>query len=71
MKNKGRSAIIGILSLLVLSDGPVLADIEGSADHPGVKRYEGSEIIKYDVRAYDELTIALGKARSPVTSRRR
>jgi outer membrane protein OmpA-like peptidoglycan-associated protein len=64
MKNKDRTTIIGILCLLMLSGGPVLADIEGSADHPGVKRYEGSEIIKYEVRAYDEFTIALGKARS-------
>ena len=40
------------------------ADIEGSKDHPGFKRYEGSEIIKYDHRAYDSLIIALGKARN-------
>jgi hypothetical protein len=40
------------------------ADLEGSKDHPLLKRYEGSEIIKYEHRKYDGLTIALGKARS-------
>jgi len=40
------------------------ADLEGSRDHPLLKRYEGSEIIKYGQRKYDGLTIALGKARN-------
>ncbi len=38
------------------------ADIDGSKDHPRFKRYEGSEIVKYDYRDYDSLVIPLGKA---------
>src|SRR5215475_8933225 len=50
---------------LVASAGLVLAatrDVPGSKDHPLVKRYEGSVIIKYSHNAYDEYTISLGKA---------
>lgn len=39
------------------------ADIEGSKDHPKFKRYEGSEIVKYEFREYDELIVPLGKAK--------
>lgn len=58
---------IGVLvSFFLILSMPVVstfaADIEGSKDHPKLKRYEGSEIIKYDFRDYDSYTIALGKA---------
>ncbi len=36
------------------------ADSEGSKDHLRLKRYEGSEIVKYDHRDYDSLVIPLG-----------
>jgi OmpA-OmpF porin, OOP family len=36
-------------------------DVEGSSDHPMVSRYEGSEIIDYDFREFDEYEILLGK----------
>jgi OOP family OmpA-OmpF porin len=36
------------------------ADIEGSSDHPLVGRYEGAEIVGYDVAAYDETIIVDG-----------
>jgi OmpA-OmpF porin, OOP family len=39
------------------------ADIQGSKDHPQFKRYEGAEIVKYEFREYDELTVPLGKAK--------
>ncbi len=66
MRKRCRATIVGVLGLLALvgTGGPVFADIEGSADHSGVKRYEGSEIVKYAFREYDDLTIAMGKARS-------
>jgi len=38
------------------------ADIDGSKDHPSLKRYEGGQIIKYEFRKYDSYTVALGKA---------
>jgi len=36
-------------------------DAEGTQDHPLVKRYEGSFIVNYESRAYDELTVPLGR----------
>jgi outer membrane protein OmpA-like peptidoglycan-associated protein len=52
-----------VLSLLLAAPS-VAADLEGSKDHALLKRYEGSEILKYEQSKYDGLTIALGKARS-------
>ncbi len=37
-------------------------DIEGSKDHPLVKRYQGSAIKGYDAKEFDELEIPTGKA---------
>ena len=36
------------------------ADLEGSADHPLVGRYEGAEIVGYQVTEYDEVTVLDG-----------
>ncbi len=36
------------------------ADIEGSSDHPLVGRYEGSEIVGYEVTEYDEVNLVEG-----------
>jgi len=47
--------VLGILSAQA-------ADLAGSKDYPLIKRYEGSEIIGYKTNAYDEFTLALGKA---------
>ena len=38
------------------------SDTKGSQDHPLIPRYAGSSIIGYEARAYDELTLALGKS---------
>ncbi|MFA5902603.1 MAG: DUF4892 domain-containing protein [Desulfobacula sp.] len=60
--------IIRIVSFIILYISPsatlFAADIEGSKDHKLFKRYEGSEIIKYEFHEYDGLTIPLGKAKS-------
>jgi hypothetical protein len=46
------------LAALGLSlSGALAADIEGSADHPLVGRYEGSEIVAYKVSEFDEVTV--------------
>jgi outer membrane protein OmpA-like peptidoglycan-associated protein len=37
-----------------------LTDVKGSKDHPMVSRYEGSVIIGYDFRKFDEFVIPLG-----------
>ncbi|MEZ0386620.1 MAG: DUF4892 domain-containing protein [Verrucomicrobium sp.] len=56
--------LVGIGSLLHLSDpGSIAAaDIEGSADFPLIKRYEGSEIVAYSRKGFDEYPMALGKS---------
>lgn len=40
-------------AFLAISSHSVAADIAGSKDHPMVSRYAGSEIIKYEQRAFD------------------
>src|SRR5947208_12611006 len=48
--------------LLTLMFVPVLlsADLEGSKDPPGMKRYEGSQIIGYRAPKFDEFLLPLG-----------
>src|SRR5262245_2277483 len=72
-----------LAALVMVLPGPVLAqlsDVKGSKDHPMVSRYDGSVIIGYDFRKFDEFTIPLGvlertgggtpPALAPVSSRR-
>lgn len=47
----------------IASDG-IAADLTGSADHPAISRYEGSEIIVYDTREFDEFYLFTAKATS-------
>lgn len=55
------ASLRGLLFLLAMQSGLALAaDVEGSADHPMVGRYEGSEIVGYETTAYDEETILEG-----------
>ena len=50
------------LAVSSLIPGRVLAqDKPGSKDHPLVSRYEGSNIVKYERKAFEEYLIALGK----------
>ncbi len=37
-------------------------DIDGSADHPLISRFEGARIVGYDRRAFDRYGLALGRA---------
>lgn len=39
---------------------PARADLPGSADHPLLKRYEGSTIVGYSAKAFDEYVLPLG-----------
>jgi OmpA-OmpF porin, OOP family len=54
------SAALVALGAMLVSFGASAADVEGSADHPLVGRYEGSEIVGYQVTEYDETTIVDG-----------
>ena len=63
MKTKAIIVVAGLMLMLGILSGPVLAkDVPGSKDHPLVKRYEGSEILKYEQKQYDSLVIPLGMA---------
>ena len=67
MRNASKLATYAILSLFYLTVSAAYAeDISGSSDHPMVSRYEGSSIVDYDFREFDEYEILLGKtARDP------
>ncbi len=39
-------------------------DEDGSEDHPLIKRYEGSLIVNYETKAYDELTVPLSQLKT-------
>ncbi len=65
MNTRNYFKILFFTILWLLPINAVLAaDIDGSRDHKLFKRYEGSEIIKYEFHEYDTLTIPLGKAKS-------
>src|SRR5690606_41720520 len=55
------------ISCIVIAAGAVpvhAADIKGSADHPLVPRYEGSEIVAYDTQAYAQKLFARSALKS-------
>jgi OmpA-OmpF porin, OOP family len=45
---------------MVPSTGVAGEDVAGSRDHPLVKRYEGSTILRYSANAFDEYVLPLG-----------
>ncbi len=48
-------------TLIALSIVAAAADVPGSKDPPGMKRYEGSELIGYHAPRFDEYLLPLGK----------
>ena len=52
--------VFGAISLTGLS--ALAEDIEGSADHPLLSRYDGSSIRAYATKAYDEYSGILGRS---------
>jgi outer membrane protein OmpA-like peptidoglycan-associated protein len=48
------------VSLLLLCGAAFAADVPGSKDSPLLKRYEGSEIIGYDYRGFDQFHLITG-----------
>jgi outer membrane protein OmpA-like peptidoglycan-associated protein len=53
------AALATLASAAMLGSG-FAADVEGSADHPLVGRFEGAEIVGYSVKEYDETQIIDG-----------
>jgi hypothetical protein len=41
-----------------------LKDVAGSKDHPTIKRYEGSAILGYDFKKFDEYGVLLGPVKA-------
>jgi OmpA-OmpF porin, OOP family len=50
--------IVALLSLSLGSGAAGAADVAGSKDPPGLKRFEGSEIVSYVARSYDQYRLA-------------
>jgi len=50
-----------VLTILFTISFQVKADVDGSADHPVVSRYQGSEITAYDQREFDEYKLFVSK----------
>lgn len=57
-------AILAMALPLFGATGALAEDIAGSADHPLVPRYEGSQIIAYETNAFDEYTLIAGPTRA-------
>lgn len=52
----------GVITLLLcVANTTVAADLPNSKDPAGIKRYEGSEIIRYENIKYDQYVVPLGK----------
>src|SRR5881409_1918567 len=47
-------------ALMALSTAAEGADVSGSRDHPLIKRYEGSTILRYSSNAFEEYRLPLG-----------
>lgn len=60
MQNVLKTVSKGFWLAVLLLAVPVLADVEGSADHPLLSRYPGAEIRSYFQRDYDSIFLALG-----------
>jgi len=54
--------LVWVLPVTVLAAAPNGKDVEGSKDHPLIKRYEGAVIVKYAHADFDEYTMPLGRA---------
>ncbi len=58
-----RTLMLSALAVM-LTTAALAADVPGSNDPPGMKRYEGSEIIGYRAPRFDEFLLPLGKPTS-------
>jgi OOP family OmpA-OmpF porin len=60
MRETSKPRCLALLLALSLPICVMSADLAGSKDPPGVKRYEGSEIIGYRAPKFDEVLLPLG-----------
>lgn len=62
MKLIAQSIAILVVALFITPNS-FAEDVAGSSDHPMVSRYDGSSIVDYDFREFDEYEILLGKVK--------
>ena len=58
--------LLGLVLIAILPPAPAraqLTDLEEGADHPLISRYEGSIILGYEAREFDEFELPLGPVR--------
>ena len=53
-------------SALLIAHAAVAADVAGSKDYPGISRYAGSEIIRYEVTKFDDYVLVTQPMKSRV-----
>ncbi len=61
----GPRKLVCAVILLLLAPPLSAQDVEGSKDHPMFSRYEGSRIVAYQHRAFDEYDAVLGPVKGP------
>ena len=57
------SHFVSVIIILFIPSIVIAKDIEGSKDHPIFSRYEGSSIVAYQLKDFDEYTAILGAAK--------
>src|SRR5262245_10030977 len=55
-----RVLYVAALTAMMIPWVAVEADVPKSQDHPLIKRYEGSTIVRYSANAFDEYRLTLG-----------
>lgn len=56
--------IITVIAMIAAGISAAAADVEGSADHPLVPRYEGAEIVKYETEAFTDYRLLTAPAKN-------
>ncbi|QPC42796.1 DUF4892 domain-containing protein [Kaustia mangrovi] len=59
-----RTILVVLVLLLAGIANATAGDIQGSADHPLIPRYEGSEIVKYDTEAFTDYRLLVAPAKA-------
>lgn len=59
-----RTILVVLVLLLAGIANADAGDIQGSADHPLIPRYEGSEIVKYDTEAFTDYRLLVAPAKA-------
>jgi OmpA-OmpF porin, OOP family len=54
-------SVVCLLGSAAQADDLIHSDVKGIADHPALKRFEGSVLVAGDKRSFDEYTVALGR----------